>query len=146
MTEYYIADGKYGELEREYVEAPEKEVEIGDYVLFTQHGTLREVIGEYGSRYSVKRPGKEAPAGDTSIAKIYSIKLTPTQPEVVRYEGERYELAERKAEVGELVVVTKGDGWYEDEMGAKETRRKLRRLRKAKRSNCSQTWRAELRS
>ncbi len=130
-SKHYIADGKYGaELEREYEEVAEK-ADVGDYVLVTDGRLGEEPIGEIVKTTEVFRDliytdGEYLNDGSALNLDDDEYKtLRPTQPEVVRLKsdafgakGERYELAERKAEVGELVVVTKGDGWYEDEVGS----------------------------
>jgi hypothetical protein len=46
----------------------------------------------------------------------YEFTLEPT--DVVIVDGERYLMVDRKADVGEKVIVTnKGDGWYDDKIG-----------------------------
>ncbi len=122
MTKHYVKDGKYGVLEREYEEVAEN-AGVGDYVYIAEH--VDDPTDEIAEIKKVCPDGSfwaENEDNDFNLEHWYEgdkfTTLRPTQPEVVRYEGERYELAERKAEVGELVVVTKGDGWYEDEIGS----------------------------
>jgi hypothetical protein len=46
---------------------------------------------------------------------LHKFTLEPT--DIVHIDGKRYRMVDRKAEVGEKVLVVKGHGWYSDKVG-----------------------------
>lgn len=115
MTKIHlIKDAELGGIEREYVEVDRKAV-VGDYVYIYQYGNESE--------------NKAAKITDTDldgdlITEDYEhyledwdefVTLEPT--DIIQVDGERFKLVERKAEVGEKVVIIYGDADHNGSVG-----------------------------
>lgn len=104
---HYIKDESIGGIEREYVEV-EREVAVGDYVHITYFkgrevsaiSKVTETSCTSGDFYF--EPKLKASRFFDDGNAIYKT-LEPT--DIVRIDGERYRLVDRKAEVGEKVLI-----------------------------------------
>lgn len=110
---HLIEDESLGGLLREYVETNRK-ADVGDYVINnknTEDEAYFKVTGysdEFLPSYTVDYTGKENEEEYTvSVSIDRSITLDPT--DIVRINDQRYKLVDRKAEVGEKVVITNVD-------------------------------------
>lgn len=90
---HVLADESLGGIKREYVEV-DRNADVGDRVI--ADGTYREVVA-ISSRCGVCLDGDES----IGIPHSYRV-LEPTN--IVHIDGERYEMVDRKAEVGEKVI------------------------------------------
>ncbi|MED4523619.1 hypothetical protein P9257_05195 [Bacillus velezensis] len=113
---HVLADETLGGIKREYVEVDRK-AEVGEKIVIVEKDDLEEGY-ENGDVFTVDRhrPGKshvesdEARCGgniDGFILREEYHVLEPT--DIVHIDGERYELTDRKAEVGEKVVYVDKD-------------------------------------
>lgn len=110
---HYIADEELGGIEREYTETDRK-ADVGDFVK-PSFGPSPYFGGL--SLYSVV----DVDADDVGDIAVYDDGdnfhvLTPgyfstyEKTDIIRHNGERYRLVDRKAEVGDKVISLKGDG------------------------------------
>lgn len=105
---HLIKDESLGGLMREYVEV-EREANVGDYVInnkgndaeayYKITGYRDEVIPSYSVEYD------EEELWDQTIAVSIECSITLEPTDIVHVEGERYKLVDRRAEVGEKIVV-----------------------------------------
>ncbi|MEK4631437.1 MULTISPECIES: hypothetical protein [Bacillus] len=108
---HVLADEKLGGIKREYVEVDRK-AEVGEKIVIVEKADCDEWY-ENGSIFTVDRarPGKAHVESDEAISGTnlsgfiirdeYHV-LEPT--DIIHIDGQRYEMADRKAEVGEKVV------------------------------------------
>jgi archaellum component FlaC len=109
---HLIADENLGGIKREYVEV-EREADVGDYVLITRINhddayEIRKVTRVFCEcdQFEFAPNIKFEDTVDYELGDEYRT-LEPT--DIVHVEGQRYRLVERKASVGEKVLVTGGD-------------------------------------
>jgi len=123
---HLIADPTLGGLQREYVETDRK-ADVGDYVVVQSCREIPEINGRIGKctnngEFSDGSIDVDIPSeqyGEFSFLDgVYDVSITLDPTDIVRVEGARYKLVDRKAEVGEKVVITKaytafeGNGEY----------------------------------
>ncbi|KQL18836.1 hypothetical protein [Cytobacillus solani] len=119
MTKIHvIKDESLGGIEREYVEVDRK-ADVGDKIIINnkdfgnyENGDVFTVIGRYDeSLTSSKAIGVDAKETDVRIRDYEYQTLEPT--DIVHIDGARYRMVERKAEVGEnvLIVHSEVDGY-----------------------------------
>lgn len=98
---HYIADESIGGVEREYIEV-ERKADVGDYVNLTVYAgdTIDEVL-----KINEVCPDGSLWADDFNIEELDCDVYKTLEPtNIVRIDGARYRLVERKAEVGEKVL------------------------------------------
>ncbi|QJC97151.1 hypothetical protein HC660_26770 [Bacillus mojavensis] len=113
---HVLADETLGGIKREYVEVDRK-AEVGE--------KLVSIFGDY-PHYSEKEYGRvvgvdiddaevefESKYEDESWYILYGAYHVLEPTDIVHIDGERYELTDRKPEVGEKVIVVDDDGTYE---------------------------------
>lgn len=116
---HVIKDEKLGGVLREYVEV-ERGARVGDFIVtkfgesdhyFTENNAY-EVVGAFsdGEIDVIDNEGNEH-----GLSPEYYTVIAPT--DVIHYEGKRYKMVERKAEVGKRVIVLVGNGWYRKNVG-----------------------------
>ncbi len=121
---HVIKDESLGGIEREYIEV-ERKADVGDKVIVLSDGTERfsagevvepfEVNEEYGIFVEHERGTNINHRGACLLHSEYKT-LEPT--DIVHVDGIRYRMVDRKAEVGErVIIVTDGSGWYEGRTG-----------------------------
>lgn len=112
---HVIKDESLGGVEREYIEVDRK-AEVGDLVTYVYKGERDGVISTVAKVNSVggvelENPYKEI-NDDGDLSEIFGFSadayraLEPT--DIVHIDGERYRMVDRKAEVGERVLVKDG--------------------------------------
>lgn len=101
---HLIADEKLGGLSREYVETDRK-ADVGDYVVNPKvlSAGIRKVLAVFGDYVEIKPYLDEDEEDVLGWADGYYKTLAPTY--FIQYEGARYKLVDREAEVGEKVIV-----------------------------------------
>ena len=97
---HLISDSSLGDIQREYVEVGGNSFRKGDYAVYK--GNVSEVT--YANCDILSLDGRFHLHADTVT------KLAPT--DIVQVDGERFRMVERKAAVGERVVVTEDRTWY----------------------------------
>lgn len=119
-----IADESIGGVQREYVEV-ERKADVGDYVVVI----AENMLGENHFECIYKCTGLDGDLIDTdgkwcdgSVLNIDDTEYKTLEPtDIVHIEGKRYRLVDRKAEVGEDVLIVNGGGWYSEEVGERYT-------------------------
>lgn len=97
---HYIADEELGGIEREYIEVDRK-AEVGDYVVSNEQLDFTDRIYEVFHIAGEWIIGKYS-RGHVSLSNYRT--LSPTN--IVRISGECYEMADRRAEVGDKILMT----------------------------------------
>lgn len=109
---HLIADEKLGGVQREYIEVARK-AKVGDYVVITQHSFNADYIGNVYKVVDITEKGTIDGAGVIAVTthdSFYADEYCTLEPtDIVVIDGIRYRLVERKAEVGEKVLVVKAD-------------------------------------
>ncbi|KXZ22386.1 hypothetical protein P4T89_12775 [Bacillus nakamurai] len=102
---HVLTDESLGRIKREYVEVDRK-ADVGDRVV--ADGDYREVVA-ISSRRGICLDG------DICLGIPHSYRtLEPTS--IVHIDGERYKMVDRKAKVGEKVIITERVDFYMDDM------------------------------
>lgn len=106
---HVIKDESLGGVEREYIEV-ERKAEAGDLVRYPYDGRLAKVISD-------EVADKEG--SNTAIETYLSTALTCEAPvleptDIVHIDGERFRMVDRKAEVGERIIVVAGTLSYDE--------------------------------
>lgn len=108
---HVLKDEKLG-VDREYV-AVSRKAEVGETIYTLVDGDGYFVEGEYGVVYDVGKPDVRAKFksnyenGNWFISHGNYYVLEPT--DIVHIDGERYRLEDRKANVGEKIIITNSD-------------------------------------
>lgn len=124
---HLIADESIGGIQREYIEV-ERKADVGDYVF------VRKMDGDVANKIAKVQDNDYDDDGSCETLQletfvngedllIYGVPedddfstLEPT--DIVVVDGNRYRMVDRKAEVGEKVIVVKGSGWYDNKIGS----------------------------
>ncbi|MGX9951630.1 hypothetical protein ACS9SB_0016570 [Bacillus subtilis] len=122
---HVLVDEKLGGIKREYMEIDRK-AEVGEKIVIVEKADCDDWY-ENGAIFTVNRdrPGKSHIESDTArcggnnngfiLREEYHV-LEPT--DIVHIDGQRYEMADRKAKVGEKVItITKCDIYSKGEIG-----------------------------
>lgn len=118
---HVLADETLGGIKREYVEVDRK-AEVGEKIVIVEKADCEEGY-KNGDVFTVDREYRPADgdvesdgaSSDTNYSGlIYREEYRVLEPtDIVHIGTERYELTDRKAEVGEKVIVVDADGTYE---------------------------------
>lgn len=100
-TIHVIKDESLGGVMREYVEVDRK-AKVGDFVYYHSDGRIAKVLSDE----IADKEGLNS-AVETYLSTALSFKAPVLEPtDIVNIAGERFRLVDRKAEVGERVIVT----------------------------------------
>ena len=91
---HYIADEELGGVEREYTETDRRAV-VGDYI-----------VGNSGAIYEVNNVSDSGTVfGEISVVAHRGDYKTLSPTDIIRHNGERYRMVDRKADVGESILI-----------------------------------------